>query len=303
MIKPKKLRKDAKIVPVLPSGPLEDRERFYEAVKHFELRGYRVENYFFRQNHYYLSSDDRTRKDDLMKAMGDPEAGMIIGIRGGYGCSRIAPDILYSDVLNGFRTLFCGFSDLTTISLVLLKKGIVNLYGPMLSPDFGKSFSDFSFNFLQKTATGESLGIHRFCGGWKNIISGNREGLLTGGCLSLIQTSIGTDYEIETEGRILAFEDTGESPYRIDRMLTHLIAAGKFDEVQGVLVGRFSSCPDAPPTCEEVVAERLSSLKCPVLTGADFGHVRDKITLPLGTLVRLDSDRGEIEFLEKAVED
>ncbi|MBN2363546.1 LD-carboxypeptidase [candidate division WOR-3 bacterium] len=302
MRKPRKLGKNSKIVPILPAGPLKDKQRFFLAVKYFAEKGYKVEDFGFDEETWYLSADDVTRKRSLLKAFEDPETGMIIGIRGGYGCSRIADDIFRSNELSFFNGIFCGFSDLTVLSLVLLKKGLVNFYGPMLSADFGKNPSDFSFDFLERMATGKCTGVHRFPDGWKSVVSGKSEGVLTGGCLSLIQTSIGTEYEIETEGKILAFEDTGESPYRIDRILTHLKAAGKFDGVKGVLVGKFASCPDQPPSCDEVVAERLSSLNCPVITGADFGHVPDKITLPLGVLVSIDSVKGEIEFVENAVE-
>lgn len=249
-----------------------------------------------------MSGSDKQRKKELILAFRDKSAGMIMGIRGGYGCTRIAQEIISAKEVDSFDGIFCGFSDLTVISLILLKKGMINFYGPMLSPDFSDLTSDFSFEFLIKLASGDDMGIHKFPEGWRGLIEGVAEGELTGGCLSLLQTSLKTKYEFDSRGKILAFEDTGESPYRIDRILTHLLSAGKFEGVKGVLVGRFASCPEQPPSCEEVVAERLSVLKCPVVVGADFGHIKNKITLPLGLRVRLDSKLGTLEFLEKAVE-
>jgi muramoyltetrapeptide carboxypeptidase len=128
------------------------------------------------------------------------------------------------------------------------------------------------------------------------------EGELTGGCLSLVVASLGTPYEIKTEGRILFLEDLGEPPYRIDRMLTHLRLAGKFANLQGIILGTFGECePTDGYTLEETLRERLADLDLPILAKFPAGHGNENWAIPFGVAVRLDAGKRRVEFLEGAV--
>ena len=138
---------------------------------------------------------------------------------------------------------------------------------------------------------------------------GMAEGRLMGGNLSLICAGLGTPFAPSFKGKILFFEDISEKPYRLDRMLTQLLNAGILQQVAGVAVGVNQDCedPDAKPrgeyrqTAAEVVKERLSSLRVPVVTGLPFGHVHLNATIPVGAKARLDGKRGDLIITEPAV--
>jgi len=143
----------------------------------------------------------------------------------------------------------------------------------------------------------------------RTIRPGKARGRLVGGNLTLISTTMGTPYEIETAQRILLLEDVEEQPYSIDRMLTQLRLAGKFDAVAGVIFGECNACRprDYKPSFEstlslgEVLDEILGQLRVPVLSGLTFGHTDDQLTLPLGAMASLDADKGELAIEEAGV--
>ena len=133
------------------------------------------------------------------------------------------------------------------------------------------------------------------------------EGILYGGCLSILVASLGTPFEIKTAGKILFFEDVAEKPYRIDRMLMQLKLAGKLDEVRGIIFGEMVDCQQTANqgyTLEEVVLRIVGSLRVPVAYGVRSGHVTSgNITLPIGVGVRLTVTGGQVSLriLEAAV--
>ena len=134
-------------------------------------------------------------------------------------------------------------------------------------------------------------------------VPGVAEGTLIGGCLSLVVTSLGTIYEIDTEGKILFLEDFDEPPYRIDRMLTHLRLAGKLESIAGLLLGSFY---ESDPTrggdlVKDTLRDILNTLKVPILANFPAGHGPDNWAIPLGSRVRIDADGCSVQFLEPAV--
>ena len=127
---------------------------------------------------------------------------------------------------------------------------------------------------------------------------------MTGGSLKLVVGSLGTPWEIDTRGMILLFEETNEAPYSIDRMLSQLQAAGKFDDLVGIGIGALTDCtnPTLPePTALEVIEEILAPLGVPIVNELPFGHADHNLPWALGARAAIDGDRGEIELLELAV--
>jgi muramoyltetrapeptide carboxypeptidase len=120
---------------------------------------------------------------------------------------------------------------------------------------------------------------------------------------------IGTEFDVDYSNKIVFIEEIGEEPYRVDRMLTQLIQAGKFNKAAGVMMGIFRKCEMKEEDASfsksfnlmEVLKDRLSSLKIPVVYGMSFGHVKDKFTIPFGVLAELDSGKQTFTLLEKAV--
>lgn len=128
---------------------------------------------------------------------------------------------------------------------------------------------------------------------------GTAEGVLIGGCLTLICTSIGTAYEIETDGKIVFIEDTDEAPYRIDRMLSHLKGLGKFDRVKGIVFGQMPRCQ--PERLPEIILEILEEFSFPIFFGFPSGHGDALATLPFGIHARIDSATASMRIEESAV--
>ena len=188
--------------------------------------------------------------------------------------------------------------------------GFVTFHGPMATSwndcmhmDFVReSFFSAVMNDFPMGDLMNAPGYHER----KTVNPGCAEGILVGGNLSLIAGTIGTPYEINTKDRILFIEEVGERTYCVDRMLTQLRLAGKFDDCAGVIFGDFSDCPVEYPnfglTLEEVIRDCASTCGKPMFTGVQAGHVTPAITLPLGARVRMDADNCRLTVLENAVE-
>ena len=141
----------------------------------------------------------------------------------------------------------------------------------------------------------------------ESLVRGEASGVLLGGCLTLMQTTLGTPWELDTRGAILILEDCSIKPYQLDRMLVHLAQAGKFRGVRGFVLGDFPQC-DAPKgsrvTVRDVCRRILKPLGLPLVFGAPVGHtVRPMLTVPLGVTARLHAaGEGKLEILESAVQ-
>ena len=153
----------------------------------------------------------------------------------------------------------------------------------------------------------ETPGPAQLLDGLEEVIPGRAQGPLLGGNLELFSRLVGTPYLPDPTGAILFFEDLGERPYRIDRLITHLDLAGLFNVAAAVVLGDFSSCrePEATradsPTADEVLFERLGRLPIPVVRAGAFGHGTRNVALPYGSLCELDTRTGTLITLEGAV--
>jgi muramoyltetrapeptide carboxypeptidase len=168
--------------------------------------------------------------------------------------------------------------------------------------DDAHGYDEHSFlQAVSNTATGWGVPLRG-----ESLVRGEAEGPVLGGCLTILQTSLGTPWELDTTGAILVLEDRGMKPYQVDRALLHLLQAGKFSGAKAIILGEFPN-GDAPspgsPTTREVCARILSPLGIPVIYGAPVGHSkRPMLTLPLGIRARLRAHgEGTLEFLEPAV--
>jgi muramoyltetrapeptide carboxypeptidase len=131
---------------------------------------------------------------------------------------------------------------------------------------------------------------------------GVAEAEMVGGCLSMLVTTLGTPYEIDTRGKLLFMEDIGERPYRLERMLTHLKMAGKLDQVAGVVFGDFTRCDgDGPREIVDIIGELFHDAPFPVVTGMKAGHGQENLALPFGARMRLDGGDSTLELLESPV--
>lgn len=255
----------------------------------------------------YLAGSDRERLQDLEAAFRDPRIAAIFCARGGYGVSRLLARFDPGLAVRHPKALV-GFSDVTFIHLALQKAGLVSFWGPM--PCTGLGWTRFSVRGLQRALmSAEPAGSIPFSrrARPKTLRRGVGEGPLTGGTLSLLAASLGTPYEVETRGRVVFMEDVDEEPYRVDRLLVQLIAAGKLADAAGIAIGIFTGTDvrNSPGrrslTVGDVFADHLLPLKVPVLANVAVGHVPDQVTLPYGVRARLDAGQGKLDVLQAAV--
>ncbi len=206
----------------------------------------------------YFAGNTARRLDEFHQMFARPEVKAIICARGGYGCNYLLPEIDL-ELVRSNPKIFCGCSDVTTLLTYLCDAaGLVTFHGPMLNIDVRPDGVDEE-SWQAAMTSGEAY--QKEFGGdeVQTIVPGSAEGMLYGGCLSLLCASLGTSYEVETRGTILFVEDLGEPAFRIDRMLMQLKLAGKFEGVRGVIFGEMLNCGPRDPqdfTLQDVVLAR-----------------------------------------------
>ncbi|HXG64920.1 MAG TPA: LD-carboxypeptidase [Blastocatellia bacterium] len=316
LLRPKALRPGDTVGLITPSTSVPDPDRLLLAertVKYFGLRPRMGKNVGRRSSDYKASVDERL--DDLHAMFRDAEVKAIFAVRGGYGAAHLLDRVDY-DLIRRHPKIFLGYSDVTALHLAINKRaGLVTFHGPVAVSSFTE-YTQQSFRkaLFETTPAGkltnppESNQLrpeHTL----RTIRPGKASGPLIGGNLTLISTTLGTPYEIDTRGRILFLEDVDEEPYRIDRMLTQLRLAGKLDEAAGIVFGECENCRprEYKPSfvlsysLGEVLDNLLGGLKIPVLYGLTVGHTDDQLTLPLGVTATLDADSGTLELKESGV--
>ena len=305
MIKPKRLKLGDTIGVVAPGSPT-TQEKVEEAYNKLVEMGFKVimgESCYSKYG--YLAGIDKLRAEDLNNMFRNKEVNGIICLRGGYGTQRIL-DLLDYNLIKNNPKVFVGYSDITALHIAINQlSNLVTFHGPMAASDLIGDISEFSMDSLYN-----SILYEEFNPSIKNpseelitINGGVAEGQLIGGNLSLIASTIGTPYEIDTKGKILFIEEIGEEPYRIDRMLTQLRLSNKLQEAEGIILGNFNNCipedPDMSLTLEEVIDNLIRPLNKPTLFNLQAGHCEPVITIPLGVKVRLDANRKQLTILEK----
>ncbi len=257
----------------------------------------------------YLAGSDEERAADINEMFADPQIQGIICIQGGYGSPRILPYLDYELIRNNPK-VFVGYSDITGLHCALAKlANLVTFHGPMAGYDISKEWEYTRDWFEKAVMSKEPLGLlANPCQGPKmeTLCGGEISAPIIGGNLSLLISTLGTPYELDTEGKILLIEDVGEVTYRFDRMLAQLKLAGKLDQALGFIV---ADCVDCGPgntkrlmlSLEEVLADFIEPLGKPAIYGLAAGHGDQRLTLPLGVTAKLDADRTEITFTECGV--
>jgi len=258
----------------------------------------------FAQDLYFAGSAEQ-RARDLEEMFVRDDVRAIVCARGGYGSNYLL-NLLDFEKIKAHPKIFVGYSDLTTLLTYFADSGgFVTFHGPMVAKDFadGDGVDLMSWASALEGTANWSLSPDAEV---KSLIEGSAEGILYGGCLSILVASLGTPYEIKTNETILFIEDIATKPYQIDRMLMQLKLAGKLSTVRGLIFGEMIDCTQTASqgyTLEEVVLRVVRDLDVPVAYGLRSGHVsRGNITLPIGVRASLDvrSDGVELKILETA---
>jgi muramoyltetrapeptide carboxypeptidase len=252
---------------------------------------------------YFAGSVER-RARELEEMFERDDVRAIVCARGGYGSNYLL-NALDLRKIAAHRKIFVGYSDLTSLLTCFADTAnLVTFHGPMVTKDFaGDDGVDIaSWTSAVSGAADWEIGSDS---GARALVSGEAEGILYGGCLSILVASLGTPYEIHTNGTILFLEDVSAKPFQIDRMLMQLKLAGKLKAVRGIVFGEMLDCrqsADQDYTLEDVVIRVVGDLAIPVAFGLRSGHVsRGNITLPIGVRVRLEAgSEVRLTFLESA---
>ena len=313
-ILPPRLRPDARVALISPSGPSLERDHLARGVELCRALGLQpVQMPNAGKVYGYLAGTDDERLADLNNALTDPAIDAVWCLRGGNGLNRIVDRVDFAGFAAGPKPVI-GYSDVTVLLLALTTQtGVVTFHAPMARfamPEFSQT------HFTRVLHDGAAPGrLGRVAakpgvlvperGRIVTVVPGRATGRLVGGNLTLLQALIGTPYFPDLSGAILFLEDIGEDLYRIDRMLGHLRLAGAIDKLAGVAIGHFSRMRhttfEGGFGLDEVLRNYFAPGNVPVAHGFPIGHVQEQWTLPIGVMAELDAGAGEMALLESAV--
>jgi muramoyltetrapeptide carboxypeptidase len=314
-IKPPPLPANAKIAVVAPASAPQTRSETEQATEYFESLGHEVvfgPNY--RKVHGYFAGTDEERAADLQWALSEPGIHMVHTLCGGYGTARLYDRIDWGAI--GKPRIVCGFSDITALHLALAAHaGWVTFYGPnfMRFTRQKDALTEKTKAWFHRAFAPEPLGRVFEDPEDPYVLTvgeGVAEAPLVGGCLTLLCASIGTPFEVQTDGCVVMVEDLNTEPNLIDTALNHLVRAGKLSNAAGFVFGtdvnlKNLTVPEEPESTlsvEEMLDELIAPLGIPAIANVPVGHGKHMATMPLGVKVRLDADAKTLEVLEAAVE-
>lgn len=284
---------------IAPSGYPADDSALARGIALLQEQGCQIHNYYDPTASYErFGGTPAFCKAQLEAAIANPEVQIVMAVRGGYGLSRLLPALDLAQLAASGK-IFVGHSDFTVLQMALLaQSGIVSFAGPMVCSDFGREqASDFTLQHFW-----ECLGYptHRIAVPVAGNPAVDAEGTLWGGNLTILNHLLGTPYFPQIKNGILFIEDINEHPYRIERMLLQLLHAGVLAQQRAIILGDFSGYRvtdyDRGYDFAAMLAFIRSQLAIPVLTGLPFGHVADKLTLPVGGHAQLASDENGFQL-------
>ena len=308
ILKPLPLRRGDTVGIVAPASNIQ-RESLDAGVVQLRKLGYGVVlGDSVDERDLYFAGSAEARARDLHQMFERDDVRAILCARGGYGSNYLLP-LLDLDLIRRHPKILIGYSDPTSLlTWIYDETGLVTFHGPMAAKDFAHDDGvhlDSWFAALE--GSGELKVSSRVFAGLKTIVPGEANGILYGGCLSLLAASLGTPYEVETGGTIVFLEDIGAKPYQVDRMLMQMKYAGAFEGVNGIVFGEMLDCTQPGGqdyTLAEVIGRVLGDLGVPIAYGLPSGHVRrNNVTLPIGIPTRLQATENAVTLtlLEPAV--
>jgi muramoyltetrapeptide carboxypeptidase len=303
--KPHRLHSGDTIKLIAPASTF-SKERFLIAKNNLASWGFKVSYSQSIFNHYgNFAGTDVGRAKDFMAGIEDGEVRALYCIRGGFGAAKIIPYLDLRAIRKNPKILI-GFSDITILHAIFLKLGIPSFHAPMLISGFEKPTKQFLHEFRGIFINNEPIIIY---GDAKTCVlrKGKAGGRVLGGNLSLIISTLGTPYEIDTRDAILVIEDLDEEPYRIDRMLTQLSLAKKFDHLSGLIIGEFKNCiPKTKRSLSliDIVKNATKRYSFPIIYNFPVGHNNSRNRMfALGIRTRMSTYDVSLAYNEKALRD
>ncbi len=305
-VKPRALRPGDTVGIVAPASNVRraDLEAGCEALRRAGYNPFYFDSILERDLYFAGSVERRARELEEMFVRDDVRA--ILCARGGYGANYLLKE-LDLEKIKAHPKIFVGYSDITTLLTYFHDAArLITFHGPMAAKDWAHDdgIDRLSWQSALAESTSWDVALNE---GVSALAEGDAEGILYGGCLSILVASLGTPYEIKTAGMILFLEDLAAKPYQIDRMLMQLKLAGQFDGVRGIIFGEMLDCVQTANqgyTLQDVVTRIVGDLGVPVAYGVRSGHVTaGNITLPFGVRAKLMVRTGQVglRILESAV--
>ncbi|MBI3523529.1 MAG: LD-carboxypeptidase [Betaproteobacteria bacterium] len=310
---PRALRPGDTIGLVSPAAATYEIAPIEMAVEAMRLLGFKVkESRSLRARYGHFAGTDAQRAGAVNEMFGDPEVNGILALTGGSGCTRIVDHLDYSLIRRNPK-FFGGFSDITALlNGIHSQTGLVTFYAPFAMSEWN-AFSQENFrrividgapHLLANPPAASALPVSSTYY-TRTIRPGKAAGRLVGGNLSVFTSLAGSRYIPSLDGAILFIEDINEYIYRVDRLLAQLRLIGAFDRLAGVVIGQFTDCKPGDGfgtlTLDEVFEDYFGKLGIPVFSGCLFGHIREKLTVPIGVEAEMDADARTIRLLHPAV--
>ncbi|WP_409291908.1 LD-carboxypeptidase [Peribacillus sp. SCS-37] len=299
-IKPGRLQAGDCVGIIAPASP-PDQESLQRSLSFLEGLGLKVKmGRYVKKEYGYLAGADAERLEDLHEMFLDDEVKAVICAGGGYGTARIASEIDYS-IIKAHPKIFWGYSDITFLHTAIYQEtGLVTFHGPMLASDIGKQdvHQDSKASFEQ-LFNGEGFVYSEQISRLETLVEGKAEGLFCGGNLSLMASSIGTPFEIDTKDKIVLIEDINEEPRAVDSMLNQLYMAGRLTGAAGFVIGNFNNCVSERKlslSLDEVLDHYFKLAGKPCLKGFLIGHCSPHYAVPLGVHALLDTRDKSVAF-------
>jgi len=309
-IKPKKLMKGDLIGLISPASSPDDLSLIESGVRYIEALGYLT---ILGKNagniKGYLAGTDEERVDDIHQMFTDKKVKAIFCLRGGYGAFRLLKKIDYK-LIQSNPKIFVGFSEITALQMAFLKKsGLITFAGPMVVPNFSKDISNYTKeNFWRMITSTKQPGKVNLpeIENLSSMDSGIVSGRVIGGNLAVFVSLLGTKYLPDLKDKILFLEEINEPPYKVDRMLNQLKLNKVFEKVKGIVLGSFTDCVEIDKnkktlTLEEVCGDYFNDLRIPVIHSFPHGHIKDMVTIPIGSKIKLNATKGFVELTESGV--
>jgi muramoyltetrapeptide carboxypeptidase len=295
MRKPRRLGEGARVEVVAPASPFE-RQSFDDGVAELRRLGLVPawdESVFERRG--YVAGPAEMRALALQRALADPHVDAVIAVRGGYGSAQILP-YLDTAAISAAQKPVIGYSDITALLMfTTLHAGLVSFHGPMLEGRLAKGASGYDRPSFER-ALFHAAAMGEFdAPNIETVVPGDVSGPILGGTVTQLLASLGTPYAFDPpHGYVLFFDEVGERPYRLDRMVTQLRQSGLLARAAAIVIGELPRCdePGGEPTSRSTMADLLSEFPGPVLFGFPSGHtVGPQHTIPFGVQARVVGDR------------
>ena len=306
MLKPRALTRGSRLAVVAPASPFK-REDFDAGIAELRELGFLPvydETVFAKDVPGYIAGSAEIRASAIRTALQDPSIDGIIGVRGGYGSAQLLP-LLDAEEARRACKPFIGYSDLTIIlNYLTIQCGVVSFHGPMLGDTFGHGGSRYDrASFLNAVSRAEPMG-ELSPPGLEVVHGGTAQGVLLGGTVTQLLATMGTKFAFDPpEGYVLFFEEVGERPYRLDRMVTQLRQSGLLLRASAIVIGELNGCdePGGALTGRHVMAQVLKDFPGPIVAGFPSGHTKDRVyTLPLGVSCTVVADNRPRLVIEEA---